>query len=161
MKNRVTKRLLSWFMSAVMIVGEFGGMPLSVNAQEDTLIEDETETEETVLDEEAVTEDGVASDAFEEVIINAEDDVVVVEEAKNDPRQAPWVEHPEWWSTWGSQLNYHDGKNTFEAEVKLPIGKIFDCKCLCKTVDKTVWMNGDNIIEVVNKESGQKVEINW
>lgn len=53
------------------------------------------------------------------------------------------------------------GKNAFEAEVELPIGKIFDCKCLCKTGDKTVWMNGDNIIEVVNKESGQKVEIKW
>ena len=51
--------------------------------------------------------------------------------------------------------------NTFETEVELPIGRIFDCKCLARSENKTIWMEGDNIIEVVNKEAGQKVKIKW
>ena len=51
--------------------------------------------------------------------------------------------------------------NVFEAEVELPVGRIFDCKCLAKSDNKTIWMDGDNVIEIVNKKSGQNVKIEW
>lgn len=83
MKNSATKRLLSWLMSAVMVVGEFGGMPLAANAYEDTQVEEETE--EVVLDDEAAIEDDAAFCDYEEEVAVAEDDTVVIEEAQNDP----------------------------------------------------------------------------
>ena len=65
------------------------------------------------------------------------------------------------WSVDNAVMMKNVGNNSYEAVVELPIGKIFDCKCLSKTGDKTVWMSGDNIIEVVNKTAGQTVKIDW
>ena len=61
MKNRATKRLLSWLMSAVMVVSEFGGMPLAVNAYEDTQEEAVVEAAEDVTEDVAVIEDETAA----------------------------------------------------------------------------------------------------
>ena len=52
-------------------------------------------------------------------------------------------------------------KNKLIAEVELPIGKIFDCKCFKKSDNKTTWMDGDNIIDVVNSRDNQSVKIKW
>ena len=82
MKNRATKRLLSWLMSAVMIVGEFGGMPLAANAQ---IGEQGEVIEKEVFDEEAAIEDEAAFGVSQEETLPSEDEESVVEEAQNDP----------------------------------------------------------------------------
>ena len=65
------------------------------------------------------------------------------------------------WSVDNAVMMKNLGNNSYEAVVELPIGKIFDCKCLSKVGDKILWMDGENIIEVVNKSAGQTVKIDW
>lgn len=65
------------------------------------------------------------------------------------------------WSVDKAVMMKNIGNNTFEAVVELPVGKIFDCKCLMKIGEKTVWMDGENIIDVVNQKFGQNVKIVW
>ena len=65
------------------------------------------------------------------------------------------------WNVDKAVLMKPTGNNTFEAEVEMPIGKIFDCKCLSKTGKKIKWMEGDNLIEVVKINKGQEIKLNW
>ena len=65
------------------------------------------------------------------------------------------------WNVDKAVLMKPTGNNTFEAEVEMPIGKIFDCKCLSKTGKKIKWMEGDNLIEVVKINKGQKINLTW
>ncbi|MCR5726583.1 MAG: hypothetical protein K6G24_03870, partial [Lachnospiraceae bacterium] len=83
MKNPGAKRFLSWLMSVVMVVGEFGGMPLVTSAQEDT----QEEVIEEVLEDEAAEEEVALGASEEEEVVVAEDDIVVEEDAQNDPVQ--------------------------------------------------------------------------
>ena len=65
------------------------------------------------------------------------------------------------WNTDKAVLMNKTGKNTFEAEVEMPVGKIFDFKCLSKSSNKINWMNGDNLIEVVGRKNNQRIEFKW
>jgi glycosidase len=65
------------------------------------------------------------------------------------------------WNVADAVLMKAVSKNKLEAEVELPIGKIFDCKCLKTSNNKTTWMGGENIIDVVNNRNNQSVKIKW
>ncbi len=65
------------------------------------------------------------------------------------------------WNTDKAVLMTQADKKTYEAEVEMPIGKIFDCKCLSKTGKKIKWMDGDNLIEVVGEKNNQRIELKW
>ena len=93
MKNLGAKRFLSWLMSIVMVVGEFGGMPLAANAQEDAQVEeavvevaeDEAEDVPVVADDKAadqavIVENSAATEVTEGTVA---DDEVVNEDVQN------------------------------------------------------------------------------
>ncbi len=65
------------------------------------------------------------------------------------------------WNTDKAVLMKSVNNNIFEAEVDLPVGKIFDCKCLCKSGNKIKWMEGDNNIFVVKTYKDQTFELTW
>lgn len=49
----------------------------------------------------------------------------------------------------------------YEVEVKLPLGKIFECKCFYRLDGNTVWMEGDNVIAEVRPTGSEYVHLTW
>ncbi len=66
---------------------------------------------------------------------------------------------------WNSSGKLHaftkiDDEN-FELEIKLPLGAIFECKCLAKTPEGIVWQEGDNFIDQVRESGTEYFHIKW
>ncbi len=53
------------------------------------------------------------------------------------------------------------GKNTYEAKVRMPIDKIFECKCFYKVGSNITWQNGDNWIFQAKKTGTEYLFIDW
>ncbi len=55
----------------------------------------------------------------------------------------------------------------FEAPLKMPLGKIFECKCFYRVPDEktgkmnTVWMEGDNFIGEVRETGSEYIHMSW
>ena len=55
----------------------------------------------------------------------------------------------------------HCGKNIYEVSVRMPVDKIFECKCFYKIDGKTVWQEGDNSIFRIKKTGTEFLFIDW
>lgn len=49
----------------------------------------------------------------------------------------------------------------YEVEVKMPLGKIFECKCFYRLEKKTVWQSEANVIAEVKEAGSEYIHLNW
>lgn len=57
-------------------------------------------------------------------------------------------------------------EDEFEVELKMPLGKIFECKCFYSVIDdagkqSTVWMEGDNFIGEIMNSGSEYIHMTW
>ncbi len=70
------------------------------------------------------------------------------------------------WDSGKSLVMQPVAEDEFEVSVKMPLGKIFECKCFYTVVDaagktSTVWMEGDNVIGEVTDAGSEYIHLSW
>ena len=49
----------------------------------------------------------------------------------------------------------------YEAVIKMPLGKIFECKCFYRNEGETIWQNGDNTVGEIIADGGEYLHLSW